>query len=261
MKTSRVKVFRVKTKVFRVKTLVFRIKTLVAALAIAGFATACDRDTARSDAYVAPESSTIDRATTAQGTTQPDALSSVQDSANQRSTSQRSTSQRSTSESGLINDGYSHDADLNRSGDLAKADHEETIQFSGTELSPDSESKLEDLVKSLDKDKPVKIIVAMDQSMYEDETGRQTATSSEQPSVNRDSREDYTAALGQRVESVKEFMQEQGVEVTQWQFERMEEQDLAQQRNAQDQAEDVQSVRLVIAANPQGGRVGTVLDE
>lgn len=243
-------------KTFHVKT--FRVKTLVAALAIAGFATACDRDTARSDAYVVPESSTIDRATTAEGTTirnegttQPDALSSVQDNANQRSTTQ----------SGLINEGYSHDADLNRSGDLAKADHEETIQFSGTELSPDSESKLEDLVKSLDKDKPVKIIVAMDQSMYQDETGRQTATSSEQPSVNRDSREDYTAALGQRVESVKEFMQEQGVEVTQWQFERMEEQDLAQQRNAQEQAEDVQSVRLVIAANPQSGRVSTVLDE
>lgn len=215
----------------------FRVKTLVAALAIAGLATACDRDTAQRDAYVTPESATIDRATTADGTTQPDALSSIE------------------------NNGYSSDADLNRSGSLTQADHEETIQFSGTELTPESEGKLGELVESLDKDKPVKIIVAMDQGVYENETGQQTATSSEQPGVSEDSRESYTSALGQRVETVKQYMEEQGIEVTQWQFERMEEQDLAQQRNAQETAEDVQSVRLVIAASPEDGSLSSVMPE
>jgi len=215
----------------------FRVKTLVAALAIAGLATACDRDTAQRDAYVTPESATIDRATTADGTTQPDALSSIE------------------------NNGYSSDADLNRSGSLTEADHEETIQFSGTELTPESEGKLGELVESLDKDKPVKIIVAMDQGVYENETGQQTATSSEQLGVSEDSRESYTSALGQRVETVKQYMEEQGIEVTQWQFERMEEQDLAQQRNAQETAEDVQSVRLVIAASPEDGSLSSVMPE
>jgi hypothetical protein len=230
---------------FRVKN--FRVKTLVAALAIAGLATACDRNNAQRDAYVAPEPSTVERATTAQGTTQDinrgtqsGALSSAQD--------------------GSRLDG-SHSNDLNRSGDLAQADHEETIQFAGTELTPESEGRLEQLVESLDKDKPVKVIISMDQSMYEDGAGRQTATSSEQPGISQDSREGYTAALGLRVESVKEFMDEQGVEVTQWQFERMEEQDLAQQRNAEEQPEDVQSVRLVIAANSQSGSVSSVIEE
>lgn len=218
----------------------YRVKTLVAALALAGFATACDRDTAQRDAYVAPESSTIDRATTAQGTTQPDALSSVE------------------------GNGYStdsHQGDLNMSGDLAKPDHEEEVQFSGLQLTPESEGKLQELVESLDKDKPVKIIVAMDEQVFENPAGEQTATTSEQPGIAEGVREDYTSALGQRVETVKQFMEEKGIEVTQWQFERMEEQDLAQQRNSQESAEDIQSVRLVILASDQEGSLSTVMDE
>jgi hypothetical protein len=218
----------------------YRVKTLVAALALAGFATACDRDTAQRDAYVTPESSTIDRATTAQGTTEPDALSTVE------------------------GNGYStdsHSGELNMSGDLAKPDHEEEVQFSGLELTPESEGKLEELVQSLDKEKPVKIIVAMDEQVFENPAGEQTATSSQQPGITEGVREDYTSALGQRVETVKQFMEEKGIEVTQWQFERMEEQDLAQQRNSQESAEDVQSVRLVILASDQEGSLSSVMEE
>lgn len=221
----------------------FRVKTLVAALALAGFATACDRDTAQRDAYVTPESSTIDRATTAEGTTQPGALNSMEDNGYSTST------------------GYAHEGDVNHSGDLAKADHEETVQFSGTELTPESEGKLTELVQSLDKQKPVKIIVAMDENIFENQAGEQTATTSQQPGISENAREVYTSALGQRVETVKEFMEEQGLEVTQWQFERTEEQDLAQQRNAQESAEDVQSVRLVIAASQQDGSLSSVMEE
>lgn len=227
----------------------YRVKTLVATLALAGFATACDRDTAQRDAYVTPESSTIDRATTAEGTTQPDALSTIEGNG------------YSTEGSSIDGNRYStdsHSGDLNMSGDLAKADHEESVQFSGVELTPESEGKLENLVEALDKEKPVKIIVAMDEQVFENPAGEQTATAAQQPGVTEDTREDYASALGQRVETVKEFMEEKGIEVTQWQFERVEEQDLAQQQNAE---EDVQSVRLVIMAGDQAGGLSSVVDE
>jgi len=203
----------------------FRIKTLVAALALAGLATACDRDSAQQDAYVPPETTAVDRSTTAPGTTDPSALRSLE------------------------RDGYAHQADLNESGELTKADYEKTLKFSGAELTPESEGQLQTLVESLDKQKPVKVIVAMDENIYEDNAGRQTPTAGQQESVDKDARTNYTSAFGQRVDSVKQYMQEQGIEVTQWQFERMEEQDLAQQRDAQEDAGDIQSVRLVIAAS------------
>jgi len=228
----------------------YRVKTLVAALALAGFATACDRDTAQRDAYVTPESSTIDRATTAEGTTQPDALSTIENNGYSTEGGNYSVDSRD-----------SHSGDLNMSGDLAKADHEETVQFSGVELTPESEGKLENLVEALDKDKPVKIIVAMDEQVFENGAGEQTATAAQQPGVTENAREDYASALGQRVETVKQFMEEKGIEVTQWQFERMEEQDLAQQRNSQESAEDVQSVRLVILASDQEGSLSSVMEE
>lgn len=215
----------------------FRCKTLVAALAVAGLATACDRNSVERDAYVPPESPAVERSTTAQGTTSPSAISEVEDR------------------------GYAQEADLTTRGSLAEADHEETIQFSGSELTAESEGKLGALVSALDADKPVKVVVAMDDEMYENSQGQQTATSAEQPHINQDSRDRYTSAFGERVDTVKQFMEEQGVEVTQWQFERIEEQDLAQQRNAQESSEDIQSVRLVISASPQDGGFSAVTDE
>lgn len=215
----------------------FRTKTIVAALAMAGAVTACDRDSVERQAYEPPQPPAVERSTTAPGTTDPSALASMEDN------------------------GYAHDADLTQQGNLTEADHEETIRFSGTELTPESEGKLDDLVSELDKEKPVKVIVTMDQGMYEDEAGQQTATSAEQMDVNQENRERYTSAFGQRVETVKQFMDEQGVNVAQWQFERMEEQDLAQQRDAQLEAEDIQSVRLVIAANSQDGEYSSVMDD
>lgn len=214
----------------------FRYKTLVAALAVAGLATACDRDSVERDAYVPPEPPAVERSTTAPGTTTPSAITSAEDS------------------------GYAQEADLTQRGSLTEADHEETIQFSGSELTAESEGKLGELVDSLDREKPIKVIVAMDEEMYENPEGQQTATSAEQPDVNQENRERYTSAFGQRVETVKQFMEEQGVEVTQWQFERIEEQDLAQQRDAQESAEDIQSVRLVISASPQEG-ISAVTEE
>lgn len=215
----------------------FRYKALVAALAVAGLATACDRDSVERDAYVPPEPSAVERSTTAAGTTTPSAVTSIEDS------------------------GYAHEADLTDSANITDADHEETIQFSGSELTAESEGKLGELVESLDAEKPIKVIVAMDEEMYENPQGEQTATSAQQPNINQENRERYTSAFGQRVETVKQFMEEQGVEVAQWQFERIEEQDLAQQRDAQESAEDVQSVRLVISANPQESGLSGVSDE
>lgn len=218
----------------------FRYKTLVAALSVAGLATACDRDSVERDAYVPPEPSAVERSTTAAGTTTPSAVTSTT----------------------IEDSGYAHEADLTtQSAMLTEADHEETIQFSGSELTAESEGKLGDLVEALDTEKPIKVIVAMDEEMYENPQGEQTATSAEQPDINQENRERYTSAFGQRVETVKQFMQEQGVEVTQWQFERMEEQDLAQQRDAQESAEDVQSIRLVISANAQESGLSGISDE
>lgn len=215
----------------------FQMKTLVAALALAGLATACDRDSAQQDAYVAPEPAAVDQSTTAPGTTDPSALRSLE------------------------KDGYAHQADLNRTGNITEADHEGTLQFSGTELTPESEGELQTLVESLDKQKPIKVIVAMDDDMYENDAGQQTPTASQQTDVSLDSRTRYTSAFGQRVDTVKQFMQEQGVEVTHWQFERMEEQDLAQQEDAQEDAQDVQSVRLVILGSSEDNGISAVSED
>jgi hypothetical protein len=215
----------------------FRCKTLVAALAVAGLATACDRDSVERDAYVPPEPPAVERSTTAAGTTTPSAVTSIEES------------------------GYAHEADLTTRQSVTEADHEESIEFSGSELTAESEGKLTELVDALDAEKPVKVIVAMDDQMYENTQGQQTATSDQQPNINQQNRERYTSAFGERVETVKQFMEEQGVDVTQWQFERIEEQDLAQQRDSQESAEEIQSVRLVISASPQDGSFSAITEE
>lgn len=215
----------------------FRYKTLVAALAVAGLATACDRNSVERDAYVPPDRPPIERSTMAEGTTSPSAIQSVDER------------------------GYSHEADLTPPGELTEADHEETLQFVGGSLTAESEGKLGQLVSNLDADKPVTVIVAMDEHMYEDDQGLQTGTSAEQPHINQDNRERYTSTFGQRVETVKQYMEEQGIEVAQWQFERLEVQDLAQQRNAQEEEQEVQSVRLVISASAQERGFSSLSDD
>ncbi len=215
---------------------VFSYKALAIAVATVGLATACERNSVERDAYVPPESPPVERSTTAQGTTSPSAITSM-------------------------DQGYAHEADLTPTGSVAEADYEETLQFQGSELTAASVGKLGELVDSLDADKPVKVVVAMDDDIYENSRDQQTGTSVEQAGVNQQDRERYTSAFGQRVDVVKQYLEEQGVEVTQWQFERIDEQDLAQQRNAEESAEDVQSVRLVISADPQGSGFSAVSDE
>jgi hypothetical protein len=245
----------------------FQLKTLVVALAVAGFATACDRDGARRDAYVPPEQPPIERSTTAPGTTNPGALSTMEDGR------------------------YTEDTAA------AGIDHEETVQFSGTELTDESEKKLENLVEALDKSKPVAVIVAMQDPSLRSNTeanpnttgtnaGTNTSTSvpgsttnpgiasnttssrdtsagnditgSRDSSASRNPTTDAGGSTGgdiqneslfsQRVDEVREFLREQGVEVVQWQIEGSTAQQTQQSPSLQ---EDVQQVRIVIAGTSQ----------
>lgn len=191
----------------------FQIKTLVAVMAIAGFTSACDRDDPRRQGYVPPEPPAVERSTTAPGTTSPDALQSLNEN------------------------GYARSAEsAGKSSDIA---HQETVQFSGIELTDKAEERLEGLVEELDKDKPVAVTIALE--------GSNLAEGSQAPRDTADAGNsgmaENAAVLAQRVDRIRAFMEEQGVEVVQWQFEGMEPQQPAQQQSLQ---EDVQHVRLVI---------------
>lgn len=221
----------------------FQLKSLVAALAVVGFATACDRNTAQRDAYVPPEPPPIERSTTADGTTSPDALQSLE-------TDPYATTRMATS-----------------AGDI---DHEETVQFSGTELTDASEEKLEDLAEALDKDKPVSVIVAMEESSADvSETTNTSATSTTNPnmpaeldtpdrdmvnSAARSAELENGAEFAQRVDRVREFLQEQGVKIVHWQFEGTTQEYQAMNQ----QPEDLQQVRIVIAESMGTEKLGAL---
>ncbi len=109
----------------------FKMKTLVAALAVAGLATACDNnETAQT--YQPEQPAVVERSTTAPGTTTPSAYSS-----------DRSAPVTGTSSAAAID-----------------ADHQETIAFQGNELTDEAEGKLDNLVSSIDKNKPVAVTIA-----------------------------------------------------------------------------------------------------
>lgn len=220
----------------------FRLKSLAAALAIVGFATACDRNTAQRDAYVPPEPPPIERSTTADGTTSPDALQSLE------------------------NDPYATTRMTTSAGDI---DHEETVQFSGTELTDASEEKLEDLAEALDKDKPVSVIVAMEETSADvsETTGKSaTSTNSNMPaepgtadrdmvnSAARSAELENGGEFAQRVDRVREFLQEQGVKIVHWQFEGTTQEYQAMNQ----QPEDLQQVRIVIADSIDTGKLGAL---
>lgn len=221
-----------------------RLKSLAAALAVVGFATACDRNTAQRDAYVPPEPPPIERSTTADGTTSPDALQSLE------------------------NDPYASSRMTTSAADI---DHEETVQFSGTELTDASEEKLEDLVEALDKEKPVAVIVAMEESSADVSETTNTSAATTPPNSNmpadtgtadRDmanteanpAETEHGAEFAQRVDRVREFLQEQGIEVVHWQFEGTTQNYQATNQ----QAEDIQQVRIVIAESMTTEKLGSL---
>jgi len=222
----------------------FKLKSLVAALVVVGFATACDRNTAQRDAYVPPEPQTIERSTTAEGTTSPDALQSLE------------------------NDPYATASDARMATAAAEVDHEETVQFSGMELTDASEEKLEDLAESLDKDKPVAVIVAMEEASADvSETSDAAASinsttptdsAAQNPGManteTNPAQPEQSGEFAQRVDRVREFLQEQGVKVVRWQFE-----GTTQQYEAMNQQpEDIQQIRIVIANSTDTEKLGAL---
>lgn len=251
----------------------FKMKTLIAALAVAGLTVGCDRDDVRQDAYVPPEEQPIERTTTAPGTTDPSAVTSME------------------------NDNYSR----NRAPATVSVDHEETVQFEGTALTDESEGKLEDLVEALDKDKPVAVIVAMEESPDSQNMSGQrdniapgttnpamnsTNTSTDAGAQSRDSgmaatgtsqtadTPESTTVFSQRVENVRQFLEEKGVEVVEWTFEDSADgqtlsgstnttpsatDGLATGGSATQPQEDVQQIRIVISGAMEDGGISSVV--
>lgn|GEM_PF-3581775 len=234
----------------------FKLKTLVAALAVVGFTSACDRNTAQRDAYVPPERPPIERSTTADGTTEPGALKSMEEP---------------------------YASNVRTSGDGVEFDHEETVQFSGTDLTDASEDKLEDLAEALDKDKPVAVVVAVQESSAEISNSESANTTSDirtDQELNEKTRSNMAnnnavnttggaqgtsgtqgglvngAEFAERVDRVREFLREQGVNVVHWQFEGTTQ---SQAINQQDvNQEDLQQIRIVIAESMDTQKIGAL---
>jgi hypothetical protein len=220
----------------------FKLNTLAAALTLVGFVSACDRNTAQRDAYVPPQPPPIERSTTAEGITNPGALESLQE------------------------DPYA--SNTRTSGGTVDIDHEETVQFSGTELTDASEEKLEDLADALDKDKPVAVTVAIQESGVDvsgansanpDIRAEQDASLSDRADPNGTAGElDNGAEFAQRVDRVREFLQEQGVKVVHWQFEGTTQSEATTQTQAMNQQQDVQQIRIVIADSIDAEKFGAL---
>jgi hypothetical protein len=237
----------------------FKLKTLVAALAVVGFASACDRNTTQRGAYVPPETPPIERSTTANGTTDPGALQSMEEP-------------------------YARNATT--SGDAVEFDHEETVQFTGTDLTDASEEKLEDLAEALDKDKPVAVIVALQESSADisnTETANSTSdirteqelnesrnnmansnTQTTDTAVNNGAQGTNSAQgqvangaeFAERVDRVREFLREQGVNVVQWQFEGTNQSQAISQQDVNQ--EDLQQIRIVITNSTDANTIGAL---
>lgn len=226
----------------------FRVKTLVAALAVVGFASACD-DRAERNAYVPPEPAAVEESTLAedrravdgrviQGTTaSPNTIGGI-----------------NSSDYGNASDRAGSSLKDQSVGSLAEVDHQETVEFDGRALTDDSEEKLQNLVESLDKDKPVEIIVAMEEGAIQSDPSATPGTAL-RDTADPSQRTQSGAEFSQQVDELRQFMQEQGVQVVQWRFEgssqdpaAIEQPGLTQDQQAQMQQEDLQQVRLVVSS-------------
>ena len=199
-----------------------RLQLALAALLATGFISACS-DRAEQSAYVPPDRSGVEDSTLAQ----------------------------SDRNDPLEAPGYGTAAQRDRS--LADIEHHEVVEFTGTIISPSSEDRLHDLVETLDRDKPVEIIVATEDGAIQTEPS--TVPGIVTPDTADPSQQTVSgAAFSQQVDELRQFMQEQGVQVVQWRFEgssqdptTIDQPGLTQDQQAEILQDDLQHVRIVIA--------------
>lgn len=210
-----------------------KLKTLAATMLVAGVLTGCN-DRAERSAYTPPEPSAVEDSTIAE------------------TDRQNPITNRDAVGDGNYDDGRYGSA-AQRDRDLAEIDHHEVVKFKGATMEPASEDKLQGLVESLDKDKPVEVIVAIEEGAIQSQPP--TAPGAVTPDTADPSQQTQTgAAFAEQVDELRTFMQEQGVKVVQWRFEgssqdpaSIEQPGLTQDQQMEMSQEDMQQVRIVIS--------------